>query len=190
MKVKKNKLLSKVITVDSWVGKWWEATTKSDNETCMHLNQGSYTRTMRRALACLHSSVAFWAPFWRLVEFRGNLSPNGGSKKRVSCCNRTLYHWATNATLPREKSAPDVSRCEFVIERLAWVNVRECETSDDGQTAYNTWPFEAWTELRSITWGALKIYKHCDLMATIASLQSSFFTLVGCDQPQQSTIPE
>jgi hypothetical protein len=142
------------------------------------------------ARACLHSSVAFWAPFWRSVEFRGNLSPNGGSKKRVSCCNRTLYHWATNATLPREKSAPDVSRCEFVIERLAWVNVRECETSDDGQTAYNTWPFEAWTELRSITWGALKIYKHCDLMATIASLQSSFFTLVGCDQPQQSTIPE
>jgi hypothetical protein len=33
--------------------------TKSDNETCMHLNQGSYTRTMRHALACLHSSVAF-----------------------------------------------------------------------------------------------------------------------------------
>jgi hypothetical protein len=85
----------------------------------MHLNQGSYTRTMRHALACLHSSVAFWEPFWRSVEFRGNLSPNGGSKKWVSCCNRTLYHWATNATLPREKLAPDVSRCEFVIERLA-----------------------------------------------------------------------
>jgi hypothetical protein len=190
MKVKKNKLLSKVITVDSWVGKWWEATTKSDNETCMHLNQGSYTRTMRRALACLHSSVAFWAPFWRLVEFRGNLSPNGGSKKRVSCCNRTLYHWATNATLPREKSAPDVSRCEFVMEWLAWVYVHSAKQRTTGRPLTTHDHSKLGLNSGRSQGKHLKYINTVIWLATIASLQSSFFMLVGCDQPQQSTIPE